>query len=200
MSALALRYERKTSEHQVALSVPQGSASRVHLPDENAKAHFVTAVLKARSGPEEALELFGVKTAGLAPRERRRVRARVGAVSPVVGLINNLNTWENISLPAAYHGTTPLEKVAQLAHDVIGAFGADADAILARVPDELSMLERKIAAFVRLLVSVPELMMFDALEEGLSHSECKCAARFEAVYRAYQPDGTVLYVDTKENS
>lgn len=200
MSGLALRYERKTSEHQVALTVPQGSASRLHLPDEIAKAHLVTAVLKARTQPEEELELFGVKTLGLPPHERRRVRARIGAVSPVVGLINNLNMWENISLPAAYHRTTPLEKVAQLAHDVIGAFGGDAGSLLARVPDELSVLERKIAAFVRLLVSAPELMIFDALEEGLSHSECRCAARFEAVYRAYQPAGTVVYVDTKEDS
>ncbi len=200
MTAPALRYERKTAQYQVALTVPQAQATRVHLPDEAAKAHFVTAVLKARTEPEEELELFGVKTAALKPRERRQVRGRVGAVSPVVGLIHNLNTWENISLPAAYHRTTPLENVATLAHDVIGAFGADADELLARVPDELSMLERKIAAFVRLLVSAPELMIFDALEEGLSHSECKCAARFEAVYRGYQPGGTVLYVDTRENS
>ena len=200
MSGLALRYERKTSEHHVTLTVPEASASRVHLPDEDAKAHLVTAVLKARTEPEEELELFGVKTVDLKPAERRRVRARVGALSPVVGLINNLNTWENISLPAAYHRTTPLEKVAELAHDVIAAFGADPDALLARVPDELSMLERKIAAFVRLLVATPELMIFDALEEGLSHAECKCAARFEAVYRAYQPAGTVIYVDTKEGS
>lgn len=200
MSALALRYERKTGAHQVALSVPSGTAAHVHLPDDEAKAHLVTAVLKARTQPEEELELFGVKTADLKPRERRQVRARVGAVSPVVGLITNLNAWENISLPAAYHRTVPLEKVAALAHDVIGAFGAEPEAFLARVPDELSMLERKVAAFVRVLVSAPELMIFDALEEGLSHAECKCAARFEAVYRAYQPTGTVLYVDTREDA
>jgi ABC-type transporter Mla maintaining outer membrane lipid asymmetry ATPase subunit MlaF len=200
VSALALRYERKTAQHHVALSVPQGEAARVHLPDEDAKAHVVTAVLKARAEPDEDLELFGVKTAELKPRERRQVRARVGAVSPVVGLINNLNAWENISLPAAYHRTAPLEQVAALAHDVIGAFGAEPDAFLLRLPDALSMLERKVAAFVRLLVSAPDLIIFDALEEGLSHAECKCTARFETVYRAYQPAGTVLYVDTKENA
>lgn len=200
MSTLALRYERKTPHHQVALSVPQGQAMRVHLPDEEAKAHLVTAVLKARTEAEEELELFGMKTVDLKPRERRDVRARVGAVSPIVGLITNLNAWENISLPAAYHRNVPLEKVATLAHDVIGAFGAEPEAFLARVPDELSMLERKVAAFVRLLVSAPELMIFDELEEGLSHAECKCTARFEAVYRAYHPAGTVLYVDTREDA
>lgn len=200
MSELALRYERKTGQHQVAVSVPSGKAAHVHLPDDEAKAHLVTAVLKARTQPEEELELFGVKTVDLKPRERRHVRGRVGAVSPVVGLITNLNAWENISLPAAYHRTMPLENVAALAHDVIGAFGAEPEAFLARVPDDLSMLERKVAAFVRLLVSAPELMIFDALEEGLSHAECQCAARFEAVYRAYRPAGTVLYVDTQEDA
>ena len=200
MSGLALHYERKTTAHHVVLSVPQGQVTRVHLPDEEAKAHLVTAVLKARTEAEEELELFGVKTLDLKPRERRELRSRVGAVSPVVGLINNLNAWENISLPAAYHGTAPLEDVATLAHEVISAFGGEPEAFLTRVPDELSMLERKVAAFVRLLVSAPELMVFDALEEGLSHAECKHTERFESVYRAYQPAGTVLYVDTREDS
>lgn len=200
MSAPVLHYERKTNQHHVVLTVPPGKVTRVHLPDEDSKAHLVTAVLKARTqAGEEELELFGLKTADLEPRERRQVRARVGAISPVVGLINNLNAWENISLPAAYHGTAPLESVAELAHEVITAFGGEPESFLLRVPDELSMLERKVAAFIRLLVSAPELMVFDALEEGLSHSECKRVAQFELVYRAYQPAGTVLYVDTRED-
>ena len=62
------------------------------------------------------------------------------------------------------------------------------------------MLERKMASFVRLLVAAPELMVFDALEDGLSASECRHVARFEAEYRARAPQGTVLYVDTREDS
>jgi len=93
-----------------------------------------------------------------------------------------------------------VEDVIALAHEVICAFGGEPDIFLSRLPDELGTLERKIAAFVRLLVSAPELMIFDALEDGLSHAECKRVASLEAVYRAYQPAGTVLYVDTREDS
>jgi ABC-type transporter Mla maintaining outer membrane lipid asymmetry ATPase subunit MlaF len=114
--------------------------------------------------------------------------------------MTNLNAWENVSLPAAYHGTPPLPEVAQLAHDVLTAFGAEPRYFLARVPDELGMLERKMASFIRQLVAAPELMVFDALEDGLSFAECRHAARFEAEYRARQPEGTVLYVDIKEVS
>jgi ABC-type transporter Mla maintaining outer membrane lipid asymmetry ATPase subunit MlaF len=200
MTELALRYRRKTARHEVQAAVPKGAVTRVHVPDDDAKAHLVTAVLKARCEPGEELELFGESAAALAARRREKLRARVGAVSPIVGLITNLNAWENISLPAAYHGSPPLEQVATLAHEVLVAFGADPRTFLARIPDELGMLERKMAAFVRSLVAAPELMVFDALEDGLSYAECRHAARFEAEYRARQPQGTVLYVDTREES
>ena len=200
MSELAVRYKRKTSRHEVQVSVPKGAVTRLHLPDDDAKAHLVTAVLKARCEPGEELELFGEPAAALTGAKRDTLRARVGAVSPVVGLMTNLNAWENISLPSAYHGAPPLGEVAQLANDVLSAFGAEPRYFLARLPDELGALERKMASFVRLLVSAPELMVFDALEDGLSYAECRHAARFEAEYRARQPEGTVLYLDTREDS
>ena len=200
MTEHVLRYRRKTARHEVHAAVPKGAVTRVHVPDDDAKAHLVTAVLKARCEPGEELELFGERAAALARPRREKLRARVGAVSPIVGLITNLNAWENISLPAAYHGTAPLEQVLRLAHEVLGVFGVDARHFFARIPDELGVLERKIAAFVRSLVIAPELMVFDALEDGLSYAESRHAARFEAEYRARAPYGTVLYVDTREQS
>ena len=200
MTDLAVRYKRKTPRHEVQVSAPQRAVTHVHLPDDDAKAHFVTALLKARCEAGEELELFGEPAATAAPQRRERLRTRVGAVSPIVGLMSNLNAWENISLPAAYHGAPPLPEVAQLATDVLTKLGTEPDYFFARLPDELGLLERKMASFVRLLVVAPELMVFDALEDGLSYAECKHVARFEAEYRARQPNGTVLYVDTREDS
>ena len=200
MSELALRYARFAGRHPIVLSVPRGGVTRVHLPNGTAKSHLVTAVLKARGGTGEELELLGAATAGLNGRGRERLRRRVGAISPVVGLINNLNAWENISLPAAYHGSPPLERVAEIAHHVLERFGAEPQAFLARLPDDLTPLERKIAAFARLLVAAPELVVFDALGEGLSRQESARISGFEAEYRSRQPGGTLLYVDVMEDS
>jgi ABC-type transporter Mla maintaining outer membrane lipid asymmetry ATPase subunit MlaF len=200
MSELALRYRRKSARHELEAAAPKGAVSRVHVPDDESKAHLVTAVLKARCEPGEELELFGEPVGALARAARGRVRGRIGAVSPIVGLMTNLNAWENIALPAAYHGSPPLEQVAKLAQEVLAAFGAEPRAFLARIPDELGMLEKKIALFVRALVSAPELMVFDALEDGLSAGECRHAARFEAEYRSRRPQGTILYVDTREGA
>ena len=198
-SPAIVRYERTRSHDHLAVVVPAGSVTHVHVPDHDAKSHLVTAVLKARCGPDEALELFGTRVGEMEPRERRAARTRIGAVSKVVGLVTNLNAWENISLPAAYHGRPQLDDVVRLAHEVLAAFDLEADRFFAHLPDELRMLERKVAAFIRALIATPELMLFDGLEDGLSPQECRRIAQFESVYRRCQPAGTVLYVEVKED-
>ena len=123
---------------------------------------------------------------------------RIGVLSPSIALIGNLNAWENISLPAAYHGSPPPRQVAEITQQVLEAFVPDPMAVLARLPDQLSTLQRRLVAFVRLLVTGPELALIDGLEQGLSREERARVARFEAEYLARQPSGTLVYVDARE--
>lgn len=197
-AGLAVSYLRRTGREDIYIGVPAGGVSRVHLPDDVAKARFVTALLKAKCEPGEELELFGEPVAGLAPQARAALRRRVAALSPIVGLVTNLNVWENVSLAAAYHGAPPLAQVAALAEDVLGRFGVEARPFFARLPEQLGVLERKIAAFIRLLAAEPALAVFDALEEGLSRAERPRAALFERELRARLPEATLLFVDCKE--
>jgi ABC-type transporter Mla maintaining outer membrane lipid asymmetry ATPase subunit MlaF len=197
-AGLAVSYLRRDAQGDVYVGVPAGATSRVHLADPGAKARFVTALLKVQCEPGEELELFGEPVAALPARARARLRRRVGALSPIVGLVTNLNVWENISLAAAYHGAPPLDRVAALAGEVLPAFGCEPRRFLARLPDELDPLERKLAALIRLLAAAPELAIVDALEEHLSRAEQARAARVESELRARLPDATLLFVDSKE--
>jgi predicted ABC-type transport system involved in lysophospholipase L1 biosynthesis ATPase subunit len=136
--------------------------------------------------------------ATLATPARARLRRRVAALSPIVGLITNLNVWENVSLSAAYHGSPSLETVAALAHDVLSAFGYEAPKFLGRLPDELGPLERKLAALIRLLAAAPALAIADALEEGLSRADRPRAERIANELRTRLPQATLLFVDSRE--
>src|SRR5260221_3991945 len=149
MANVALRYSRFTGRNPVVVSVPRGGVTRLHLPGDEVKVHLVRAVLKAHAESGEELELLGAATAELDVRAREGLRRRVGAVSREVGLISNLNAWENISLPAAYHGAPPLAEVAELAQAVLARLRAEPDAFPARLPDELRALQRRLAGFVR---------------------------------------------------
>jgi hypothetical protein len=53
---------------------------------------------------------------------------------------------------------------------------------------------------VRLLAKEPALALIDGLGEGLNREQSVRAARFEAEYRARQPEGTLLFVDLAEES
>jgi phospholipid/cholesterol/gamma-HCH transport system ATP-binding protein len=191
---MALRYSRG----ETAIAVPVGAVRRLEFPGADAKSAFVTAVLKARCDRDEDLELFGQPVRNLTGRARQKLRARVGALSPIIGLISNLNAWENISLPAAYHGQPPLAEVAAITHEVLAAFGIEPRSFLNRVPDELGKLERKIAAFARLMIAGPELAIIESLDDGLSRAECARVAGFEQAYRRRHPAGTLVFVDIRE--
>lgn len=198
MSTLALRYERKDAGRSIAVSVPAGAVSRVYLPDRESKARLVTAVLKAKPGAGEELELLGEPAGSLKPRARERLRRRVAGLTPVVGLVSNLNAWENISLAAAYHGRPALDEVAQITLGVLESFGAEPRSFLARLPDELGALEKRIAAFVRLLVAAPDVALIDDPEEGLTRQERARVAGFEAEFRKRLPQSTLVFVETRE--
>ena len=191
---MALRYKRG----KIAAAVQAGTVQRLQFPDRDSKSAFVTAILKARCEADEELELFGQPVNNLSGGARQKLRARVGALSPIVGLINNLNAWENISLPAAYHGKPPVAEVASIAHEVLGVFGVEPRSFLNRVPDELGKLERKIVAFARLMIAGPELAIIESLDDGLSRAECARVAGFEQEYRRRHPAGTLVFVDIRE--
>lgn len=199
MSGLALRYDLKREGRPgVSLAVAGGTTQRARLPDGEARARLVAAVLTTRIAVDEELELFGEPMRGLKRTERAKVHDRIGVLTQEMGLISNLNAWENISLPAAYHRTRPIAQVAKTAHDALESLGADPGSFLARLPDEMDAFERKLVAFVRLLAKEPPLAVIDGLGEGLNRQQCARAARFEAEYRARQPEGTLLFIDLAE--
>jgi len=195
---LALLYSLPGEPLPLRVALPRGSVTRVRMPDRAAKGRFVAAVLEARCHePGEELHLLGEQASKLDPAARRKLRRRVGVLTPGLRLMSNLNAWENIALAAAYHGTPPLERVARTAHEVLRSLGAAPDRLLGRLPEELDSLDRKLVAFVRLITAEPELAVFDAVDEGLSAGETNLSSRFEAEYRSRQPAGSLLHVDSE---
>jgi ABC-type transporter Mla maintaining outer membrane lipid asymmetry ATPase subunit MlaF len=199
VSDVALRYDLKREGRPgISLAVAGGTTQRARLPDGEARTRLVAAVLTTRIAVDEELELFGEPVRGLKRAERAKVHDRIGVLTQEMGLISNLNAWENISLPAAYHRTRPIAQVAKTAHDALEALGADPGSFLARLPDEMDAFEKKLVAFVRLLAKEPPLAIIDGLGEGLNRQQSARAARFEAEYRARQPEGTLLFIDLAE--
>ncbi|MDD5328666.1 MAG: hypothetical protein PHX38_01570 [Sulfuricella sp.] len=90
---------------------------------------------------------------------------RIGWIPAHGGLISNLKTWENVTLPLWFHGKRlPSGTDAALAR-WLTALGLDNQAwadFMARPPAQLKPLERKLAGLLRGLVQAPSLLVVDA--------------------------------------
>lgn len=119
-------------------------------------------------------------------------------VPPDGGFVGNLKVWENLVLPAAYHGQLNLEELDARAGSIFRCLGGDewsgAD-LCAQLPVGLSHLELRRAAFVRAMLVEPEIMVYDSLFEGLTRAEVEQVLEFDRVFHLYFPFRTSIWVD-----
>jgi phospholipid/cholesterol/gamma-HCH transport system ATP-binding protein len=153
----------------------------------------VICELKPRDGAP--LVVFGAEVATLPAAERQRLLRRIGFVPANGGLLSNLNGWENISLPIAYHAPQKLEGALEAVHALLEELGGVDAGFLAKLPDEMTLYERRLAAYIRALLEGPDLLVVDNAGVGLGPTKRRRANRFAEVYRARCPGGTYVEFD-----
>jgi len=171
--------------HRVKLEVPQPGAADVHcLELELDCGNVYHAIVRSVRMREDIIE--------------RLVRTACAAVVPAGGgLIANLKVWENLALPAAYHGAPNYVALERQAAEILAEFdvtGTAFEALCARLPDHLDRFQRRLCAFVRALLTGPRLLVYDALFDGLTREETAKVLAFDAAYRRRLPQGTSLHL------
>jgi ABC-type lipoprotein export system ATPase subunit len=127
--------------------------------------------------------------------ERTRLRACVGFVPAHGGLISNLNAWENISLPVGYHDPARLPRVPAEVHALLEDLGGTEPDLLAKLPEHMTLYEKRLAAYIRALLERPQLLVVENLAAGLGPTKRQRAARFAEAYHARCPGGTYVQLD-----
>ncbi|MEK7206681.1 MAG: ATP-binding cassette domain-containing protein [Pseudomonadota bacterium] len=106
----------------------------------------------------------------LPPDARIPFFRRIGMVPENGGLISNLKTWENLILPAWYHGTRP---PADMESEVLALFreaGCNEEQVqnlMRKRPDELTKYEKRLVAVIRSILMDPDILIYDSLLTGL---------------------------------
>jgi ABC-type transporter Mla maintaining outer membrane lipid asymmetry ATPase subunit MlaF len=149
--------------------------------------------LRPRNGAR--LVLFGTDCSRLAEAERLALMRRIGFVPAGGGLMSNLNAWENISLPVAFHAPRKLKGVLEDVHALLEELGGVDANLLAKLPEDMTLYERRLAAYLRALLESPELLVVENLNGGLGPTKRGRAARFVEVYQRRCPGGTFLQFD-----
>jgi ABC-type transporter Mla maintaining outer membrane lipid asymmetry ATPase subunit MlaF len=160
------------------------------------KDELVAAMQDLRPRNGARLVLFGNDVRNLGEAERVQLARRVGFVPANGGLMSSLNAWENISLPVAYHAPAKLAGALAEVRWLLGELGGVDDNLLGKLPEHMTLYERRLAAYLRALLESPELLVIEDLAGGLGPTKRKRAARFAEVYRARCPGGTFVQFET----
>ena len=114
------------------------------------------------------------------------------------GLIGNLKIWENIALPLAWQGKegSVIEARARAILEEFGIAGEGFVQLCRSLPEHLSNFERRIVAFVRVMLIEPEIMVYDRLFEGLTQTQTERARLFDRLFHHRFPFRTSVYLES----
>jgi ABC-type transporter Mla maintaining outer membrane lipid asymmetry ATPase subunit MlaF len=192
---VALGYEPPAGPGEGRIWIPSGGS---HLAGDLSglqARRLVSAVLEVRPEPEGRLVLLGVEVDGLTTAGRLALRDRIGFLPADGGLLSNLNAWENMVLPLGFHHPERMRAVAAQVNGVLGDLGTDPRALLDKLPEKMSLYEKKLTAYVRIMWETPDLVLAEEPQGGLDAGERAAAARFPAIYLKSCPGGTFVQLE-----
>lgn len=197
LDGVALGYEPVAEEQRRAgrLWVEAGGSHVVPAVGASFKVALLSAVLDMRPRKEARVVVLGADIATLTPGARARLRAQVGFLPAGGGLISHLNGWENIALPLGYHQQATPRGLASQVYGMLEQFGAEARTLLAKMPEDMTSYERKLASYVRMRLGNPRLVLAEDPGGGLGAQERRRAAGFAAAYLADNPEGTFVQLE-----
>lgn len=159
------------------------------------KNELVAAVLDLRPRSGARLVVLGTEVGALAEPERQALLGKVGFVPADGGLISSLNGWENITLPVAYHAPQRIAHLFGEVRELLEDLGGVDDSLLHKLPEDMTLYEKRLTAFVRALLEKPALLLVETAAAGLGPTKRGRTARFAEAYHARCAGGTYVQLE-----
>ena len=175
--------------------VPAGGSHSVRGLADGERTRLLGAVLDFKLEKGARLVLLGAEIAGLRIAERAAIRSRVAFLPAAGGLLSSLNAWENIVLPIGFHDPKHLNGVAARVYALVAELRNEPRTLLSKLPERMTLYEKKLTGYVRILLERPDLILADDLEGGLNASDRSATEGFAAVYHAHCPGGTFVRLE-----
>jgi ABC-type transporter Mla maintaining outer membrane lipid asymmetry ATPase subunit MlaF len=175
--------------------IPEGASLRIRIANPAHRARLLAAIFDMEPDPDLKLVLLGAEVNALSIEERIALRARLAFLAATGGLLSNLNAWENIILPLGCHHPDLLPGIAGDVHALVTELGEMPETLLGKLPEKMTLLEKKITGFVRILLEAPDLVLVDNFAPGLDSAERMRIPYFAATYQARRPGGTFVQLE-----
>ena len=175
---------------EVSLSVEKGEFVGVMGPSGSGKTTLMN-ILGLLDKPTNGNYMLGGQLASrLRPNQQAKLRRdRIGFVFQFYNLLPNLNVLDNVSMPLAYRGMTPVRR-AKRASDILELVGMrDREYFM---PNQLSGGQAQRAAIARALINKPSIIIADEPTGNLDSHDSKVV--MELLAEIHRQGNTILLV------
>lgn len=158
----------RTILEDVSFGVAAGCTKVVMGPSGIGKSTILRLILGLIRPQRGSVIVLGKDMARISNEERNGLRQRIGMVFQNGALFDSLTVGENIGYSLIDHAHLPLDEVEERARFYLNLVGLDADLLLDRLPDELSVgMQRRVAIARALASNQPAIMLYDEPTTGL---------------------------------
>ena len=176
--------------NEVTLNVEKGEFVAIMGPSGSGKTTLMNIIGLLDRPSHGEYTLDGRYVARLRPNQMARIRRdRIGFVFQSYNLLPKLNVLDNVALPLAYKGTTPLRR-RQRASDILEIVGLREREYF--LPGQLSGGQGQRAAIARALINKPSIIIADEPTGNLDSTSSKVV--MELLANIHRQGNTVLLV------
>jgi len=184
MSA-ALSFKKVTAANyfqELSFEVDLGSSLVIVTAGEDESTVLMRLITGLTAPASGTVLVEGQSPTELQQTQLYQLRQQIGIVSSNGGMISNLKLWENITLPLLYrtgHITAEIEETGVNWLIKLGYSGN-----LMAMPAHLTQNDKRLAAFVRAMLSQPRIMLYCNCFEDMPPATRKCFATATAEFHA----------------
>jgi ABC-type lipoprotein export system ATPase subunit len=175
-----------------------GTENLILVDTAEQSADILNCLAGLRAPARGSVQVFGRNLSALPRDERLQALTKVGIIPQDGGLLSGLPVWKNILLPRQFQWKDPPAGIAEEFDEALRFCGAACDSgdeWLRLLPDYLSQYQRRIAAFLRLMLSRPSICIYENLTGNLPGHQKKLLLELTRRFHGQQPGRISVYLE-----
>lgn len=187
----------------LSFDLPEGKVCKVLANSDYDVRVFIDTLLFLSEPLSGEVFLFDENMGSLSEDERLNIFKRIGMVWNRGGLVSNLKVRENVFLPLAYHKGERAENVEEKVEALFLKMGwesKDLPAYMGRLPGTLPLHEKKLVCLIRVMLSRPDLVIYESLFDGLNLRQAGDLLKTTSDFHNEEEMRTSIYVSSDEDA
>jgi ABC-type lipoprotein export system ATPase subunit len=175
-----------------------GTENLIFVETAEQSADVLNCLTGLRAPARGSVSVFGQDLGKLSRDERLHVLAKVGIVPQDGGLLAGLPAWKNIVLPRQFQSKRHEAGLGDEFDEAMRFCAAacdPGDEWLRQLPDYLSQYQRRVAAFLRLMLNRPALCIYENLAGNLPGRQKETLLELTRRFHRQQPGRISIYLE-----